>query len=78
MFYLTVAVVRRVFAFTDKRAWCIFSVIGMKVSKKDLLKVPLYSSYVMLVSKGVCDEVRLWGRVLQRHRNKFLTNFRTP
>lgn len=32
----------------------------------------------MLGSKGVCDEGRVRGRVLPRHRTKFLTNFRTP
>ena len=32
----------------------------------------------MLVSEGVCDGESFRGRVLQRHRTKFLTNFRTP
>lgn len=32
----------------------------------------------MLGSMGVCDEWRVRGHVLPRHRTKFLTNFRTP
>lgn len=32
----------------------------------------------MLGGKGVCDEGRVRGRALARHRTKFQANFRTP
>lgn len=38
----------------------------------------MQSVLFMLVSEGVCVTERVWGRVLERHRTKFLTNFRTP
>ncbi len=59
--------------------WCGFSVIGLEVSKKAFKSPPLCAGYVVYVGEwGGVWRREFGGRVLERHRTEFLTNFRTP